>query len=699
MPFIFHTDFPFTWDQVADGLTDADVGITGDGLSGNGGWTVDGDGVTGDTVETAAKRGSDRTNGYRHKIGSGSNNNGGGIQVSFTESEEIWVRYYCRYPVNFSFSSGGYNKQIYLNNGLDGHSYWGVHDYEWGGYVNSAASPQKSGVTFATTMGGNNGDGQWHCFEWHFKMNTVGQTDGIVELWLDGTQIMTTSDNEFRTSGSQGFTNFRMGENLDSSAVALALQDFDDVAVSDSGRIGPLEPKVNDATIYEPPFVGPYHYDNWQPGTTYFPAKGETYVDPVFGSVIKRLTDDGCGSDGLENYNHSYCSLEGKYYFWTNTSNQHVIYRSSDNTVVQTGVEKGPEGHRQWSPVNTEEYFYVSGNGLYKWTVGGSGTLLKDFGATLAKIGGSLNMTDATARYFVVGYSGTIKVWDSVDDVIYTGTSISDPGDGHVSMSPDAKWIFNCPGGQWEAHALDHVANSVGSAVVFWKSTGGDHCAFLSGSDGENYFLRFDNDDDGDMYCADIRDRSALSISAIRTAPGVTKVLDQQAWWFDMHGTNALVGDYTDWFVFCTEADEDRFDNSTFAGPWQRYMQEVLAYNPITNELQRLAHHRSRSSGDNFGNYYYQPRITSSPDFKMLAWTSNMNKNDGFHIDFFAIENYDFGQGGGPITGSLFESGTAVETILGTATFSATMAEIDSANATTDASVTLGTPGDVVIMF
>jgi hypothetical protein len=47
----------------------------------------------------------------------------------------------------------------------------------------------------------------------------------------------------------------------------------------------------SDALVHVPPTTGPYAYNIFMPGAIGFPAVGETYTDPIFGGVIRRLTD------------------------------------------------------------------------------------------------------------------------------------------------------------------------------------------------------------------------------------------------------------------------------------------------------------------------------------------------------------------------------------------------------------------------
>ncbi len=248
---LFQTTFNCPeWNQ-SMGLSDAAVCSSGDGIAGNGAWTTHPN-LSVDQITAAANNPSGGGGkGFRHWVGDGWNNAGGGITIHFAASAEIWVRYYIRFQSGFAWNVGGKNmKTIYLNYGLDGHSYWGFFDTKIGGHVNvdgTQRNGEVAGNVFSQThtwddwQGGTTGDGLWHVLEWHFKMNPLGAVaDGVAEGWLDGVQVLSFSNVKFSNANGSRFTFFKMGENHDSpnNAGVDAYVDFDDVAISTIGYIG-----------------------------------------------------------------------------------------------------------------------------------------------------------------------------------------------------------------------------------------------------------------------------------------------------------------------------------------------------------------------------------------------------------------------------------------------------------------------------
>jgi hypothetical protein len=71
--------------------------------------------------------------------------------------------------------------------------------YEGGNY-------QGTGTDFNDP--GSPGDGEWHYYEWHVKINSAkGVPDGVLEVWYDGTKLISVSnlawwDNDYNDDGT-----------------------------------------------------------------------------------------------------------------------------------------------------------------------------------------------------------------------------------------------------------------------------------------------------------------------------------------------------------------------------------------------------------------------------------------------------------------------------------------------------------------
>ena len=238
VPVVFQTTFDCAdWNQTSGRLGDGDVCSVGDGIAGSGAWTTSNG--SGDQIVSAANNPSGGGGkGFRHWRGGGTNNNGGGLTITLpTALSEMWVRFYMRYSAGFAWSGGGpmYTKEHYWGScgagcvifGIQGSNSWGIN---YNGSVNHPSS-----LSWAASQGGNVGDGKWHLYEYHLKQNGSA---GAIEIWVDGVRYLNATNVSL---GSIGWRSFTLGSNQStvSGCSSGCYTDYDDIAVSTVGRIGP----------------------------------------------------------------------------------------------------------------------------------------------------------------------------------------------------------------------------------------------------------------------------------------------------------------------------------------------------------------------------------------------------------------------------------------------------------------------------
>src|SRR5439155_27122115 len=182
---------------------------------------------------------------------------------------------------------------------------------------------------------------------------------------------------------------------------------------------------ITSAAIYPPPTSGSYTYAAFTPGTPAFPGLGETYVDPIFGSVIRRITNDYPAQNNDDIY--------GKNGFWNangtlfmhHTLNDREFIDTTTGAVVRTSVPPGAGSigaDASFDPVDPDAWYYFDGSSLMKYSVSsGASTVMKTFPAALELLGGSNDWIDRTGRYFLVIYDRIGHIWDKQSDTIYTG--------------------------------------------------------------------------------------------------------------------------------------------------------------------------------------------------------------------------------------------------------------------------------------
>jgi hypothetical protein len=231
--------FSYSFDTTAKNQTDngntadpdaarSDVSRSGDWLSNGNGWEV--------RSEAAYSGGTGL--GSRH-YRDGENGVSGGIRCNLSSSvTELWFRFYSRYESGFPWTpsgSPGYTKDIYGNQGGDWWIY-GIQNTGWGVSFSSSQNHDGGGAyTWQDLMGGDTGDGLWHCHEFHIKK---GNGSGEIHVWIDDVLRVTETG---LSIGTGSMSDFIILENQSTVAGLNSWYvDCDEFKVSDSGRVGPI---------------------------------------------------------------------------------------------------------------------------------------------------------------------------------------------------------------------------------------------------------------------------------------------------------------------------------------------------------------------------------------------------------------------------------------------------------------------------
>lgn len=211
-----------------------------DGLEKFGAWTCNGkyEQITTDANFSAGGGGK----GQRHWKGDGSNKNSGGTALAFNSIQtELWICWYMRYEVGFKWNGLEYDKILYIRSrkkSVDAIPEWyGPNGFDI--YAQAAGGRYPcNNCGWKSVMGGPVSDGKWHCYEIHIKMDTNGK-DGISEAWIDGRMILSNKNVDFGTV--EGWSWFQIGSNQANPDNGRCMAvDFDDIAVTNTGYIGPL---------------------------------------------------------------------------------------------------------------------------------------------------------------------------------------------------------------------------------------------------------------------------------------------------------------------------------------------------------------------------------------------------------------------------------------------------------------------------
>ena len=391
---------------------------------------------------------------------------------------------------------------------------------------------------------------------------------------------------------------------------------------------------LTDTLTHTPPTSGAQPYSppgTWLPGQPGFPAAGQAYVDPVFGTTIRRLTNDFPGQSHSDIYSiNGFWSADNRYWFHRRATGW-VIVDAATGAVVRSGVPSSTLGIAQFDPVNPDVYYYISGADLRQYSVSaGSSSVVKTFPATLGELGGSIDYVDRTGRYFLVNYSGALHVWDKATDTTFAGSVPAAFGSGYAGISPDGQWLIQ----NTTSYAIDLAGQTLAvSGTTFWTLCGSaPHLDVMSASDGKTYAIVPNCTDAPENYRVDV----SLPAGTMAQQKSQAVHLFDYDWQDAEHFACAGTGANQDWCFVSVDSTDDTFADP---GTWRPYKQEIVMVQmvpPFT--VRRLAHHRSRSIP---ASYYYQPRPSASWDGTKVAWASNYGYDTGTssaYADIWALE-------------------------------------------------------------
>jgi hypothetical protein len=408
---------------------------------------------------------------------------------------------------------------------------------------------------------------------------------------------------------------------------------------------------LTDTGEHLPPTTGTFHYNTFTPSLPGVPGIGGTYVDPVFGSVVRRLTNIGASVNQDFNYTFHYLNADGTLSFNHTTVDIDILSTANGSVVYSAQPDGSDRNEARWDMLDPDKYYFLSGASLMRRNLAlQSNTTMKTFPATLQTQGGSVNFQSADGRYFVVKYNNTHHVWDSQTDTIYSGNIPTPDSAGFVGITPSGKYVWGgnylgSPDGDiFYSFAINHGTQSVNTTgAQTWRLCGA-HSAVVSASDGNDYLVTFNCNDESAAYAITIGpDRAGLTKDQMKAAG--TKLMD-----LDFsdggHASGVSVGANRDWVFIGIESVDDNYNVTPTAGNWRPFKQEIVAANVRTGELRRLAHHRSRGLP---GNYQEQPKVSTSPTGNIVLWSSNMNDSSpAGYADLYVIQS-PLGPGSGQI--------------------------------------------------
>ena len=388
-------------------------------------------------------------------------------------------------------------------------------------------------------------------------------------------------------------------------------------------------------SVLPPPNTGIWSYNG------YVPVR--SYVDPVFGTVVRRITGDH-GRDDLYGRN-----------MWWNADGGRYLHRTFDvpgkadawdvidvltGIVTHSGIPFGTvAADGGFDPVDPDRLWRLNGNEVQGIRLSGGRWEVVEvfaFPSPVKELGGSVNWHDRGGRFMVVrwGDEPSVRVYDRRDwaagpyanaiDATHTVEQGS-----YLGLSPNGRYVVGFDsrrqgslyvgGVSWR---LDHASRTVDpEPTVFWSQCG-DHGAFVSASDDRDYMVTYDCNSQAGLWRVDITNHAeGLTEAQQQALPGNKLLLPFDSWRDFGHVASVARGARKDWVYVSTEDTTDKLNGGV--SPWHAYRQEILAVHVLSGQVHRFAHHRSRSLGDD---YYAQPRISCAWDGSVVGWASNYNR-------------------------------------------------------------------------
>src|SRR6185436_6506719 len=181
---------------------------------------------------------------------------------------------------------------------------------------------------------------------------------------------------------------------------------------------------ITDTAVHAPPSSGPYAYfatfGTFGPGQSGFLAVGQSFTDPVFGSSIRRLTNELGQSSQSEIYSkNGYFNADGSVVHHRSPAG-HTLLNTQTGQVLRSGVAFNFDSSFAPDDPDTWYSFSVGDTTLYKYSVAtGAKSAVKAFPGALGALGGSVDWIDRSGRYMVLSVGGASRVYDKQTDTLY----------------------------------------------------------------------------------------------------------------------------------------------------------------------------------------------------------------------------------------------------------------------------------------
>jgi hypothetical protein len=347
------------------------------------------------------------------------------------------------------------------------------------------------------------------------------------------------------------------------------------------------------------------------------PTAGQSYLDPVFGTSIRRLSDARNQPNSGDTGNLAFIVNEYSTMSPFNQDNSRILlqhqsyfalYDAEGRYQKDLPFEISASNEPRWSRHDPNLLYYVYGNSLKSYDAASDRRAVVHTFVEYSTVSGrgESDICFDGNHFVLVGDNRYIFVYDVSTD---TKGALLDTGGrafDQLYMTPDDSvlvgWFQAGTGPYSGVEQYDRnmnfrrqVAPVIGHMDVGRDTDGAPVLVWMNAADPQ--------------APADCQN----GVVKIRLADGQRTCVVSLDWSLAAH---VSVPDAGQWFFVATYAPGDP---NPSPGEWRRYTGEVLQVSMDGSEVRRLAHHRSRP----FNDYWYAPRAAVSRDGRRLVYSSN----------------------------------------------------------------------------
>jgi hypothetical protein len=354
------------------------------------------------------------------------------------------------------------------------------------------------------------------------------------------------------------------------------------------------------------------------------PAKGQTYVDSIFGCTVKRISDGptDLNRPALHDYgpvtpfnsNNTRILLHNSGGYFVSDLNGNIVISPSSLGIVTSQEAR-------WSRSNPNFFYYHSGNSLRRYDISSqSSVALRTFTeySTINFCGGSTDLSEDGDHIAICGDGTTVFAYRISTNTKFPAVTFANVGDAEMTPNNNVAVGSNT---DWKLYDINmnfirQIAPFIGHNDI-GRDLNGDEIMVIVAS----------NDPSRPPGCEN------NGVEKIRLSDSAETCLLPLYW-----GETTHMGISNDGWVIVSNTDASTrgtsYPPASLPGDWQSqwgtYFNELTLVKLDGSQKRRLAHHRSRRCttglpcyGIGYDPYWSTPRASISSDGKYVVFDSN----------------------------------------------------------------------------